>query len=175
MMQWTKLTKRGLFFNLVSPAVHTLLPLLLQQPLQPLTCMPEHCPGKTGLPSSVFQVVLKCLYIVLLFKVPKLLSQFGFVWTETMQLVSGKVEFNACQHRRRNPPAFMAENPLFLEFLMIYFNYDFSLSLSLSFFYFYILILFRPCCDFPLFFSSPPPPPFRSAVGVTVRAISYMR
>ena len=34
------------------------------------------------------------------------------------------------------PPAFMAENPLFGEFLMIYFNYDFSLSLSLFFFFF---------------------------------------
>ena len=28
------------------------------------------------------------------------------------------------------PPAFMAENPLFCELLMIYFNYDFFLSLS---------------------------------------------
>ena len=28
-----------------------------QQPFQPQTCVQEHCPGETGLPSSVFQVV----------------------------------------------------------------------------------------------------------------------
>ena len=85
---------------------------------------------------------------------------------------------NSSEHRRRNrggwgggggpvknvgggreyssapPPAFMAENPLFCEFLMIYFHYDFSLSLSFSFLYFFILISYRPCCDFhPIFFS----------------------
>ena len=32
-----------------------------QQPLQPQTCVQEHCPGEIGLPSSVFQAVLKCL------------------------------------------------------------------------------------------------------------------
>ena len=33
-----------------------------QQPLQPQTCVQEHCPGETGLPSSVFQAVwLDCL------------------------------------------------------------------------------------------------------------------
>ena len=31
------------------------------------------------------------------FQSPKLLIQSGFVWTETMQLILGKVEFNACQ------------------------------------------------------------------------------
>ena len=46
------------------------------------------------------------------------------------------------------PPAFMAENPLFCEFLMIYFNYDFSLSLLLSLLLFFKLISYRPCCDF---------------------------
>ena len=115
-MQWSNLTKCGLFFNIVSPAVHTLLPLVLelldfrgvdpqkspqvqihcmtssasqqsvffscwgteysqmvpkqenmdgdqpvqshshaQQPLQPQTCVQEHCPGEVGLPSSVFR------------------------------------------------------------------------------------------------------------------------
>ena len=28
-----------------------------QQPLQPQACVQEHCPGETGLPSSVFQTV----------------------------------------------------------------------------------------------------------------------
>ena len=31
------------------------------QPLQPHTCVQEHCPGETGLPWSVFQAVLKYL------------------------------------------------------------------------------------------------------------------
>ena len=31
------------------------------------------------------------------FQSPALLIQYGFIWKETMQLVSGKVEFNACQ------------------------------------------------------------------------------
>ena len=31
------------------------------------------------------------------FQSPKLLIQCGFIWKETMQLVSGKVEFNACK------------------------------------------------------------------------------
>ena len=31
MMQWSNLTKCGLFFNIVSPAVHTLLPSVLQR------------------------------------------------------------------------------------------------------------------------------------------------
>ena len=110
MMQWSNLTKHSLFFNIVSCAVHTLLPSVLQrldahgvklsswsskkilncsvfscwgtennqmvqnqenmegdqpiqshshaqQPLQPQTCVQEHCPGETGLPSSVFQAV----------------------------------------------------------------------------------------------------------------------
>ena len=128
MIQWSNLTKCGLFFNIVSPAVHALLPSVLQrldsrgiealilileeekqilncrydliigpillpsqvffhvawgtedsqmvpnqenvegdqpvqshshaeQPLQPQTCVQEHCPGETGLPSSVFQAV----------------------------------------------------------------------------------------------------------------------
>ena len=116
MMQWSNLTKCGLVFNIVSPAVHTLLPSVLQrldsrieafilsskkssaadiydliigpillprqgffhvgeqkiirwcqmshtqQPLQPQTCVQEHCPGETGHPSSVSGFVLKCLY-----------------------------------------------------------------------------------------------------------------
>ena len=113
MMQWSHLTKCGLFFNIVSLVIHTLLPLMLQQldscgiealimilekvlncrwlhhqsntasqpcifscwwtensqmvpnqnmegdqpvwshshaqqPLQPQTCVQEHCPGETG-------------------------------------------------------------------------------------------------------------------------------
>ena len=31
MMQWSNLTKCGLFFNIVFPAVYTLLPLVLQR------------------------------------------------------------------------------------------------------------------------------------------------
>ena len=143
MMQWSNLTKCGLFFNIVSPAVHTLLLSVLQrldshgiealililekvlscrydliirqillpsqvcfscwgtensqmvpnqenmesdqpvqshshaqQPLQPQTCVQEHCPGETGLPSSVFQAVSK-ISLVLLFKVLNYLSRVG--------------------------------------------------------------------------------------------------
>ena len=137
-MQWLNLTKWGLFFNIVSPAVHTLLPAVLQrldshgiealililkkvvncrpnhwsdtasqpsvfscwgtensqmvpnlehlegdqavqshghaqQPLQPQTCVQEHCPGETGLPSSVFQALHE-MSLVLLFKVVNYLS-----------------------------------------------------------------------------------------------------
>ena len=111
MMQWLNLTKCGLFFNIASPAVHTLLPSVLQcldsggiealililekvlncrydfiiclilllsqvffyvgeqkivrwcqirriwQPLQPQTCVQDHCPGETGLALSVFQAI----------------------------------------------------------------------------------------------------------------------
>ena len=32
-----------------------------QQPLKSQTCVQEHCPGETGLPSPVFQAVLKCI------------------------------------------------------------------------------------------------------------------
>ena len=42
----------------------------------------------TGLPSSVFQAVVQS---------PESLIQCGFIWKETMQSVSGNVEFNACQ------------------------------------------------------------------------------
>ena len=64
-----------------------------QQPLQPRTCVQEHCPGETGLPSSVFQAVYK-RSLVLLFKV---LNNLSSVYLETMQLVAGEVEFNSCQ------------------------------------------------------------------------------
>ena len=38
--------------------------------LQPQTCVQEHCPGETGLPSSVFPDILKCFLVgLLLFKV----------------------------------------------------------------------------------------------------------
>ena len=144
MMQWFNLTKCGLLFNIVSPAVHTLLPLVLQrldscgiealllilekvlncrydhiispillpsqvyfhfggtensqmvpnqenmegcqpfqshshaqQPLQPQTCVQEHCPSETGPPSSVFQTVSK-MFLVLLFKVLNYLYSVGF-------------------------------------------------------------------------------------------------
>ena len=128
MMQWLNLTRCGLYSNLVSPVVHTLLPLVLhcldscdievlililekvlncrynliispillpsqvcflswgtansqmvpnqenqgdqpvqshihaQQPFQPWTCVQEHCPGETGLSSSVSKPFTKCLY-----------------------------------------------------------------------------------------------------------------
>ena len=67
--------------------------------LQPQTCVQEHCPAETGLPSSVFQAILKCLYTVLCTTFEILLYiHCGFVvWKETMQLVSEKVESNACQ------------------------------------------------------------------------------
>ena len=38
-----------------------------QQPLQPQTCVEEHCPGKTGLPSSLFQAVNKMSLVVLFY------------------------------------------------------------------------------------------------------------
>ena len=165
MMQWSNLTKCSLFLNIVSPAVHILLPLMLQhlnscgiealililgkslqlqiwphhwfdtasqpgdfscwgtensqmvpnqenmegyqlvqshshtqQPLQPQTYVQEHCPGETGFSSSVFQAVWKCLLEVrTAFQSPELLIQCGVIWKETIHLVSGKVEFNACQ------------------------------------------------------------------------------
>ena len=153
MMQWSNLTKCGLFFNIVSSAVHTLLPSVLQrldscgiealililekvlncrydliigsillpsqvffhvgeqkikmvpnqdnmegdqpvqshshaqQPLQPQTCVQAHCPDKTGLPLSVSHYYFSKSWI----------SQCGFIWKETMQLVSRKVEVNAYQ------------------------------------------------------------------------------
>ena len=88
-MQWLNLTKCGLFFNIVSHEVHTLLPSVLQR-----------------LDSSdiealilILEKVLNCneMSLVLLFKVLNYLSSGGFLWKETMQLASGKVEFNACQ------------------------------------------------------------------------------
>ena len=154
-MQWSNLTKYGLFLTyIVSPAVHTLLPSVLQsldspgiealipilekvlncrheliigpillpsqvffrcwgtdnsqmipiqenmegnqpvqshshtqQPWQPQTCVQEHCPGETGLPSSVFQAVLKCLYYY--FSKSWITYQVLVIWKETTQLVSG--------------------------------------------------------------------------------------
>ena len=131
-MQRFNLTKCGLFFNIFSPAVRTLLPSLLQrlhsrgiealtlipekvlncryyliigpillpsqvffhvggtensqmmpnqnmegdqpvqsrsnaqQPLQPQTCVQEHCPGEKELPSSVFQAVSEMSLVLLL-------------------------------------------------------------------------------------------------------------
>ena len=47
-----------------------------QQPLQPQTCVQEHCPGETGLPSSVFQAVHE-MSLVLLFKALNYLSSVG--------------------------------------------------------------------------------------------------
>ena len=163
MLQWSNLTKCGLFFNIVSPAVRTLLPSVFQRlpwiPVGYRSSHPDprkspqlrsdkafqssifsrwgteysqvvpnqvnnygkwstsskpctvthsiHCnhrlvwrierfTGETGLPSSVFQAILKCHYGTT-FQNPELLIQCGFIWKETMQLVSGKVEFNAYQ------------------------------------------------------------------------------
>ena len=56
----------------------------------------NQCPGETWLPLSVFQVVHE-MSLVLPFKVLNLLIQCGFMWKDTLQLVSGEVEFNACQ------------------------------------------------------------------------------
>ena len=66
------------------------------QPLQPQTCVQDHCPGETGLALSVFQAIFE-IFPITTFQSPELLIQCGFNWKETMQLVSGKVEFNACQ------------------------------------------------------------------------------
>ena len=41
-----------------------------------------------------FSQAISKMPLVLLFKV---LNYFAFIWNETMQLVSGKVELNACQ------------------------------------------------------------------------------
>ena len=66
-----------------------------QQPLQPQTCVQDHCPGETGLPSSAFsRPFTNCLYST--FHSPELLIQCGFIWKRTMQLVSEEFEFNAC-------------------------------------------------------------------------------
>ena len=58
-----------------------------QQPLQPQTCVQAHCPDKTGLPLSVSHYYFSKSWI----------SQCGFIWKETMQLVSRKIEVNAYQ------------------------------------------------------------------------------
>ena len=56
----------------------------------------SHCPGETGLPSSGFAGHSWNVSSTT-FQSPELLIQCGFIWKETMQLVSWKVEFNACQ------------------------------------------------------------------------------
>ena len=148
MMQWSNLNKCGLFFSIVSPAVHTrtsstgvaLLGFLwyrsshpdpgkspqlqiwphhlsdipskpsvsscwgtessqmmpnqentegdqpvqshshTQQPLQPLTCVQEHCPGETGLPLSVFQAISEMSQIPL-----QVLNYLYPVWVYLVQ------------------------------------------------------------------------------------------
>ena len=65
-----------------------------QQPLQPQTCAQEHCPGERGPTPSVFQAVHE-MSLVLLFKVLNYLSSVDLSG-RIIQLVSGKVEFNAC-------------------------------------------------------------------------------
>ena len=68
-----------------------------EQPLQPQTCGQEHCPGETGLPLSVFHAISKRSLVLLFKELSELLIQCGYIWKKTMQLVSGKVAFNACQ------------------------------------------------------------------------------
>ena len=65
-----------------------------QQPLQALICV--HFPGESGLP-SVGSPGRSQNVSSTTFQSPELLIQCGFIWQEIMQLVSGKVEFNACQ------------------------------------------------------------------------------
>ena len=60
-----------------------------QQPLQPQTCVQEHCPIKTGLPSSFFPGRLRNVSSTT-FQSPELLIQCGFIWKKIMQIVSGK-------------------------------------------------------------------------------------
>ena len=119
-MQLLNLTKFCLFFNIVSPVVHTLLPLVLQRLnscgietlililKNVLNCrydliigpillpLQEHDPGETILPSSVFQAVHEMSLVLLFFQSSELLIQCEFIWKE-MHLVSGKIEFSACQ------------------------------------------------------------------------------
>ena len=67
MMQWSNLTKCGLFFNIVSPAVHTLFPSVLQ------------CLDSCGIEALILilKKVLNCRYDFIIG--PKLLpSQVGF-------------------------------------------------------------------------------------------------
>ena len=168
MMNWSNLTICGLFFNIVSPAVHTVLPSVLQRLdlcgiealiliLEKVNCKYDLIIGPILLPSQVFWLLffsfwgtensqmvpnqenmggggainqfkatvthsshchhrLACRSIVLVkqdspchfsrtvwyvssatFQSPELLIQCGFFWKETMQLVSGKVNFNAPQ------------------------------------------------------------------------------
>ena len=66
-----------------------------QQPWQPQTCGQEHCPGETGLSSSVFRAIKNVASTT--FQSPEVLIQCEFIWKEILQLVSGKVEFNAYQ------------------------------------------------------------------------------
>ena len=42
------------------------------------------------------------------FQSPELLIQCGFIWKETMQLVSGNVEFNACFIAMAQLPSFFS-------------------------------------------------------------------
>ena len=73
---------------------HTQSPI--RTAMQPhFTCVLEHCPGETGLPSSVFQAVHEMFLTT--FPSLELLIQYRFIWKETIQLVSSNVEFNACQ------------------------------------------------------------------------------
>ena len=70
------------------------------QPLQPQTCVQEHCPGETGLSWSVsrlFRYVSEDARVLNTSYSPQVLILSGFFWKEIMQLVSGKVEFSACQ------------------------------------------------------------------------------
>ena len=71
-----------------------------QQPLQSQICVQEHCPGETGLPSTFVSFPSHSRNVsstTCTFQSPELLIECGFIWNETMQLVSGKVESNACQ------------------------------------------------------------------------------
>ena len=58
-----------------------------QQPLQPQTCVQEHCPGETGLPLSVFQAVQK-MSLELLFKVLNYLPHPVCIYLEGNNAVS---------------------------------------------------------------------------------------
>ena len=155
MMQWSNLTKCGLFVNIVSPSVHTLLPLVWQHldscGIESLILILEkvlNCRMTSSLVQysqgffhvgeqkivrwcqirkiwreiNQFKAIvmhsshcnhrLVCRSIVLVkqdsvhqFSRPfcnvcgtELFNiQCGFIWKESMQIVSGKVEFNACQ------------------------------------------------------------------------------
>ena len=58
----------------------------------------NHCPGEKRTPLVSFPGIIRSRNVYsTTFQSPELLIQCGFIWKGTTQLVSWKVEFNACQ------------------------------------------------------------------------------